>query len=173
MATLRCTAKLLKRLKVTDPPEPPPAQNRLGDWFANVVFTRDGHFVILVSEHSLLPVLIPARDLQNLVPRFMRALAEVLSALGVPQTLIDHELDRTQPVAFGRTNSRVVLGSMNDFIFSFKYMLPQLPHLNCLEWSLRLAHTPCGPIHMEQPEVLAPRLLRNPHGFELIDGGAS
>ena len=54
MTALRCTAKLLKRLRISSPGEPPPPENRLGDWFANVVYTRDGHFVLLVSERSLL-----------------------------------------------------------------------------------------------------------------------
>ena len=121
MTTLRCTAKLLKKLGIRDPGEPPTPENLLGDWFANIICTRHAHYVLLVSEKSLLPVLTAARDLDNLVPRFERQLADVLSVLEVRQELIDRELERMSPMNFGRTNNRVVLGSMTDFIQMFSY----------------------------------------------------
>jgi hypothetical protein len=173
MAALRCTGKLLKRLGIRNPGEPPPPTNRLGDWLANIIYTRQGHFVLLVSERSLLPVVTTARDLRNLVPRFMRSLADVLSALGLPQDLIDRELSQMQPVCHGRTNNPSVLGTMNDFVVNFKYMLPDYPDTTLLGWSLVLARTPCGPIDMSRPQEVACRLLRNPHGFEVIEGGGA
>lgn len=92
MTTLRCTAKLLKRLGIANPGEPPPPKNVLGDWFANIIYTRQGHYVLLVSERSLLPVLTTARDLHNLERRFFNQLAEVLSSLGIRQELIEGNL---------------------------------------------------------------------------------
>jgi len=77
MTTLRCTGKLMKRLGIRKPGEIPPPENVLGDWFANILYTRHGHYVLLVSERSLLPILTTARDLDNLVSRFMRQLGEV------------------------------------------------------------------------------------------------
>lgn len=120
MTTLRCTGKLLKRLGILDPGDPPPPENVLGDWFANIIYTRHGHYILLVSERSLLPVLTTARDLDNLVPRFMKQLDDLLLALGVRRELIDHELSSMEPLRFGRTNSRSVLGTMNDFVVKFK-----------------------------------------------------
>ena len=126
---------------------------------------------MLVSERSLLPVLKNARDLDNLVPRFMNQLGEVLSALGVRRELIDRELSRMEPLYFGRTNSRSVLGTMNDFVQMFKYMLPDGQDLTLLDRSLQLAKAPCGPIDMERPNRLTRRLLENPHNFTLIESG--
>jgi len=173
VTTLRCTGKLLKRLGMSGPSEPPPPKNVLGDWFANILYTRQGHYILLVSERSLLPVLTTARDLDDLVPRFMRQLDEVLSALGVRQELIDRELSLMEPVYYGRTNSRSVLGTMNDFVQMFKYMLPDGQDLTLLDWSLQLAKAPCGPIDIERPNRLTRRLLENPHDFKVIDGGKS
>jgi len=127
-------------------------------------------YVLLVSERSLLPVLTTARDLDDLVPRFMRQLDKMISALGVRQGLIDRELSQMEPIHFGRTNSRSVLGTMNDFVQMFKYMLPDGQDLSLLDWSLQLAKAPCGPIDMESPNRLTQRLLENPHNFEVIDG---
>jgi hypothetical protein len=114
MTTLRCTAKLQKRLGIRNPEEPPPPENALGDWFANIFYTRHGPYILLVSERSLLPILTTARDLHNLESRFMHQLGEVLWDLGVRRELIDLELFRMEPPYYGRTNSRLVLGSMND-----------------------------------------------------------
>jgi hypothetical protein len=161
----------MKRLGICDPGEPPHAENVLGDWFANIIFTRHGHYVLLVSERSLLPILTTARDLNNLVPRFTRQLDEVLSILGVRRKLIDRELSLMEPFYFGRTNSRSVLGTMNDFVVNFKYALSIGHDYSPLDWSLRLAMTPCGPIDMQSPDRLTRRLLENPQGFEVIDGG--
>ncbi len=120
-----------------------------------------------------MPVITTARDLDNLVPRFSRDLSEVLSALGVPAKLIDREIEQMQPLYFGRTNSPTILGSMNDFVQMFKWSLDDHPDSTLIDWSLFLAQAPCRPIGMERPEPLAPRLLRNPHQFTVIDGGES
>jgi hypothetical protein len=53
----------------------------------------------------------------------------------------------------------------------FKYMRPRSQGLTCIDWSLQLSQTPCSPIGMKSPKDLLPRLLENPHGFSVIDGG--
>lgn len=171
MTTLRCTAKLLKRLGIRDSGEPPPPENRLGDWFANIIYTRKGHFLILVSERSLLPIVTTARDLNRFEERFLSLFTDVLLALKVPREAIDRELSLMDPMNYGRTNSRVVLGSMTDFTHMTKDILATEPEMTLLELSLFLAHSPCKPLDMKQPEVVAPELLLNPLGFRSLDAG--
>jgi hypothetical protein len=172
MTTLRCTAKLMKRLGIRSPGEPPPPENILGDWFANIIYTRQGHFVLLVSERTLLPVLTTARDLDNLVPRFKRQLSEMLSTLGVPRERISREISAMEPLYFGRTNNRSILGSMNDFVDSFRYQLAMGHDYSVLDWSLRLAITPCGPFDRESPDRLTQSLFKTQHNFRVIEGGS-
>ena len=51
--------------------------------------------------------------------------------------------------ALGRTASRRVVGSMNDFV---RLLEPHLGHpASLLDLSLRLADTPCGLLQMESP----------------------
>ena len=45
------------------------------------------------------------------------------------------------------------------------------PEMTLLELSLFLAHSPCKPLDMKQPEVVAPELLLNPLGFRALDAG--
>jgi hypothetical protein len=172
MAALRCTGKLLKKLRITNPGEPPHPENRLGDWFANIVYTRQGHFLILVSDRSLLPVIITARGLDNLVPNFFDALADVLSALRVPGWIIDREIEAMQPLYFGKTNNRAVLGSMNDFINMMRWELEN-QDATPLQLALYLAGTPCGPLGRGFPNKVAVDLLKIPSGLRLIKGVAN
>lgn len=60
MFTLRCTAKLLARLKASPVVEMGTPTSRLGDWYAHLLFTRPTQLVLCVSERTLLSVLILA-----------------------------------------------------------------------------------------------------------------
>lgn len=149
MLTLRCTTKLLRRLGHTAAAEPAAPSTRLGDWYANLLITRPEQLVLCVSERTLLPVLVPARPIGTLTVRFPLAVLEMLRAIGVPGDAIRNEERTMTDVAVGRTASRRVLGSMNDFAWmldAYRATISSLPQL-----ALRLADTPCGPLRMETP----------------------
>jgi hypothetical protein len=170
MATLRCTAKLLKRIGVSNPGEPPASQNALGDWYANILFTRSGHYLLLLSERSRLPVLLSARNLSSFESRFLQTLPEILGEIGVPSHQIDRELTSMQPIYYGKTADRSVLGTLNDFGFLAKHWLSP-GDLSLYEVNLRLARAPCQPLQTKFPDKETRSLLSNPIGFQLIDGG--
>jgi len=170
MATFRCTAKLLKRLGIGNPGEPPVPENVLGDWYANILFTRAGHYLLLLSERSRLPVLLSARDLHSFERRFLQTLPEVLGEIGVPSHQIDRELTFMQPLFYGKTTDRSVLGTLNDFGFLAKHWLSP-GDLSLYEVNLRLARAPCQPLQSKFPDKETRSLLANPIGFQVIDGG--
>jgi hypothetical protein len=58
--TIRCTRKLLERLDVEASSVPLHPTNRLGDWYANLLFTGRARLIICVSERTLLPVFVEA-----------------------------------------------------------------------------------------------------------------
>ena len=60
---------------------------------------------------------------------------------------------------------------MNDFAFLFKYLLAEGRGLSLIDWSFVLGRTPCGPIDLESPNRMTRRLLENPHGVRVIEGG--
>ena|SRR5215472_14610200 len=150
VVTLRCTQKLLRRLNTSPVPAPVPPSTRLGDWYAKLLFTRPTQLVLCASERTLLPVVIQAREINTLVPRFRNALRELLLALGIHEGAVEDEECAMADLAFGKTDNRRVLGSMNDFA----WMLEGYLHdpMSLLELSLRLAETPCGPLNMNNPE---------------------
>jgi hypothetical protein len=147
--TLRCTAKLLKRFEPQPEVVALAPSTRLGDWYAHLLFTRPAQLVLAVSERTLLPVLVPAREVQALQDRIRHAVCNILQAIGVPEKALGEEERAMATAAFGRTNSRRVVGSMNDFV---RLLEPHLGHpTSLLDLSLRLADTPCSPLQMESP----------------------
>jgi hypothetical protein len=69
MFTLRCTARLLKRMKVAPLVACPEPTTHLGDWYANLIHVGRQQLVLAVSEKTLLPVVVPAAPNSTLVPR--------------------------------------------------------------------------------------------------------
>lgn len=80
------------------------------------MYVGRAQFIMATSERSLLTVLLPAVDLRkSLVPNLCDATALLLLHLGVDEKRAVRETEAMQEARFGRTESRAVLGSMNDF----------------------------------------------------------
>jgi hypothetical protein len=72
--TIRCTHKLLERLRAEARREPTCPTNRLRDWYAHLVSTKRGALVICVSERALLPAFVAAtRDPSSFIFAFQEA----------------------------------------------------------------------------------------------------
>jgi hypothetical protein len=152
MFTLRCTQKLLTRLKVEPETDPGQADTVLGDWYANLVRVGRAQVVLAVSERTLLPLVIPAKDSRTLVQRLAHALEPVLVSLNVPAEEAIAERQAMQHVAIGKTTSRRVLGSLNDLVFQLQSGLTNLPDRTLLDHSLWLARTPMKLIEYGAPD---------------------
>jgi hypothetical protein len=159
MTNLRCTAKLLRRFGVPNPPDPPPGTNALGDWTADLIAVPGAHLVLCVSERGRLPVVVSARRLYDFPSQFPRLVRDVLGALGVPAEAAEPECMRMATLAYGPTRDRSVLGTLNDFSRMLKSSWMDQPDLSIFDWSLWLAETPCGPLEMRSPRDVVPELL--------------
>ena len=150
MFSVRCTKKLLDRMRLDPEPDPPVSSTVLGDWYANLLRVGKQQFILCVSEKTLLPVLVPAVDAKLLPRRLPEAVLVVLKRLEILSTAIDREMTEMQDAVVARTASRSVLGMMNDLAFAAPYRLVEGASL--LEVALWLAQTPCSPIAMNSPE---------------------
>ncbi len=163
MYTLRCTARLQKRVgPITEVLREAPT-TVLGDWYGTLVHAPGMQLVLLTSERTLLPVIVPAREARTLQARFPPALAEVLAGLRVSPPLIDREVHGMSESRTGKTASRQVLGTMNDFQRMLPYHLARDRSL--IELSLKLAEAPCSPIGMRSPDDLTQELFEGPREF--------
>jgi len=122
-----------------------------------LLFTRPVHLVLCVSERTLLPVLLPARELATLGQRLAPAVSEVLRALGVPAQEVQDEERRMAEVVVGKTVSRQVLGSMTDFAWLLD---AHLDWRALVDISAGLADTPCSPLVLSNPREATVELFR-------------
>ena len=159
MTVFRCTQRVLRRFKLTAIEPDTASTGVLGDWYANLLNVGRKRLVLCVSERSLLPVIVPARN--KAFPReFGQTLMRVLLALDIPIHSVDAEVAAAQDVQFARTRNRRVLGVMNDFLFSAElYFAYARSHDPVLETCLKLAETPSRPIGMDSPDRLTVSLF--------------
>jgi len=146
MFTLHATRKLLDRLKHPAVPAPEDLPTtRLGNWYATALFWKP-QAVLAVNERSLLPLLLPLAPAATIAQRLPDALGPVLVALGIPEDLIDAELEAMREVTIAKTASRSVLGMINEFTFMTEHALARGREPDLLALALWLANTPCGPL---------------------------
>ncbi|MGB4859193.1 MAG: hypothetical protein WBP11_07660 [Dokdonella sp.] len=118
MTVLRCTAKLLKRLKQpSKPPEPEPQGNPLGEWYADLNFWNRKPYVILLNgaTGATLTLNGNAAGLRALHERALVQFASLCAHFGMDSELVDDELDSfCAGFTFAATRDRSLLGSLND-----------------------------------------------------------
>jgi hypothetical protein len=170
LVLLRCTAKLLKRLKLDKEPlkDPGPSTTALGDWYANIIYMGRQPLILAVSERSLLSLLMPARDLDHLPGHLTRTLIEKLQRMGVPETTISQEVSKMDPVIYAKTANRSVLGSMNDFTDMVRFTHHVRTDWGLNDWMGCLGKVPCKPIGYKYPSEIATTLLKE-HSLQLLN----
>ena len=158
MLVLRCTRRLLERV---GPPAAvtAPSTTVLGDWYALPLAVGRRRLILLASERSRLPVVMPGRDAKHLARNLPPALGDVLVRLGVPAPTVQAELDAMHEHVIAVTDSRSVLGSLNDFAHLLTHWVNREPDIDLVEVSLRLSETPVGPLGYESPGDVTLRLL--------------
>lgn len=123
--------------------DPPQSGGALGDWYGNLFNVGRQRLVLCQSARTLLPVILPARN-GEFPRRFPEYLAEVLFALKMPSEAVRREHEAAQEWTFAATNSRSILGAMNDFAFCGSHDIDAGRSL--LETSLRLSEMPTKPL---------------------------
>ena len=165
MVILRPTRKLSSLLPATEV-IPTSSDTALGDWYVNRVMVDRQPLLLLVSSTSLLPMLIPARNVRGLPARLAALVEARLRRCGLDDRTIAAETLAMASVAVGPTVDRSVLGIMVDFAKAVPY------HLESGQWGEttlriveeRLAATPChAALSWDRvifPEKKAPEVLR-------------
>ena len=117
MVVLRCTQKLLVRLKQVGDLPPVESTTRLGDWYGNILRIGRRQHLLFISERSRFPVVLPIGETKRLGAMFPDAVCERLAIVGVAAVDIADERGRMSEIAFGPTTNRSLLGTLNDVAF--------------------------------------------------------
>lgn len=165
MFTLRCTQKLLQRMRldasdlrgaVTHEPT-----TALGDWYAHLLIIQRQHLVMLVSDRSRLCILTTARDMDRLPQRFHTALDDLLHALDVPEDAICLEQKAMSEMCYGLTtgtvSGRSVLGSIKDMTNALHNS--EIGERSLSDWNLYYSRWLHKPLEYVRPKEVARRLL--------------
>lgn len=159
MQLIRCTKKLQKEMGLKNEAlvqqEPTPAL--LGSWHANLINIGQSHCVLFVNDKTLFNFLVPdvpKEQIRQLDRSFRDFLRCILAEEGFDKTTTDKILQEYAEIGFANTNSKSVLGSMNDLAYHYQYhieeeggvhscMVPQIIHdLNRMPMSAIAAHFP-------------------------------
>ena len=129
---------------VTESPDE--ATSVLGRWYATTIPWRP-QVALFVHDTTLLPVLMPLAPAATVLDRFPDRLAEILELHGVAPPVIDRETAAMDQHCLTSTASRSLVGMMNEFTFLAGTWRGPTGGANLDELSMRLAHTPCGPLY--------------------------
>jgi hypothetical protein len=158
LIVLRCTRKLLDRMG-KPVASPPPSTSVLGDWYAKPFQVAQRRLILLMSGSSRLPVLMPGRDVANLGRNFPDSLGAVLERLGVPSGVADAEAELSRDFVLAATDSRSILGSLNDFAWMTQHRLRAGADDDLVQLSVELSMTPIIAMDFGFPRDVALTLL--------------
>lgn len=160
MVVLRCTQRLLFRLKRFDDDPDARSTTRLGDWYGHLLRVGNRHALLFIAERSRLPVLLPVQAADRLATALPAIIADTLTAIGIPAEAIEQERAHMSPLRFGRTRSRSLLGSLTEFtrLAWFDFMTRRDVPLNVI--ARELAEVPLIlPSKGEHPSAVTRRLF--------------
>jgi hypothetical protein len=118
----------------------------LGEWYATRLPWRT-RVALLVSESTLLPVLMPLTPAASWLSRIAPHVATVLAGHAAPPAFIDAEVQAMQDPRVGPTASRRIVGVMNEFVHLAEVHRAHHPDPDFLALSMRLSTTPCSPLY--------------------------
>jgi|WetSurMetagenome_2_1015567.scaffolds.fasta_scaffold03225_3 hypothetical protein len=151
MAIIRCTNRLLNELgaKPTNVLEQLPS---LYDWHANLLWLNHKKYVLFTNDQTLYSLLMHWRKTPqpvNFLERFRLSLFNSLMSEGLAVAQVEYVMSKHVQVTITKTNSRSVLGSMNDLAFQVKsmiYMSGGLDNTDFSEISRQINRIPMGAI---------------------------
>jgi len=125
---LHCTQKLLKDIGITKRSLAEISTNNtiLGNWYANLLTISRCKTVLFTNEKtftSFIGIGIKKSKPQTLEEAFLNGLESLLFLQGVDDDVIDTIMSEYTEIQFAKTNSRSVLGTMNEQAFVYDMLI--------------------------------------------------
>jgi hypothetical protein len=128
MIQLRCTQKLLKEIGIAKSElcNISHSDSILGNWYANIFIVDRRKAIVFVSERTFLSFIVYGvnkRNIKVINEIFINGLSQLLSLEGFSKNDIEKNIKRCEEIQFTTTNSKTVLGNVNDIVNSYKYYI--------------------------------------------------
>jgi len=126
MQLIRCTQKLIKEmgLKKAELSTAEPNFSYLGAWHANLLHIDGKKCVLLVNDKTLFNFIVPnvkRQEIKSLSSIFNEHLMYALSSEDLSDETKKIIMKEYSEINYSKTNSKKVLGSMNDLAFHYKH----------------------------------------------------
>jgi len=154
MQIIHCTKKLLNEIEASPSGSMAPeyASGFLGPWHANLIRIERRKCLLLTNDRTLYSILIPGvkkKNLDTFRELFALHLKMNLAKEGFGPKDIDKALEEYGEIAIAPTNSRSVLGSMNDLADQADFLVSRAGGLekgDMLTVNMMLNRIPMGAI---------------------------
>jgi hypothetical protein len=128
MQLIRCTKKLQKEmgLKPSDLCAEGPCFSYLGPWHANLIYINRRKCVLFANDRTLFNFIVPdvtRATIRELDKLFTGYLSCILADEGFADADRARILSEYDEIRFANTNSKSVLGSMNDLAFHYTHSI--------------------------------------------------
>lgn len=128
MLQFRCTTKVQKEigLKPKDLNEIKDSKSMLGNWYVNVSTIDRRKTFLFVNERTLLSFIlygVKKSNIANMHEMFLKALNQLLLMEGVDYPVIDKLNNEYLNLEYTKTNSKQILGNMNDLMSLYKHFI--------------------------------------------------
>ena len=153
MTVLRCTAKVLKRLRQpAKPEEPSPGDNPLGEWYADLDVWRRQPFVLMLNAATGAALVLPGNAdwLRRLHEAAFIQFGMLCEHFGIEGPAVEAELQGFRDgFRYGATRDRSLLASMNQRKYAVWMQLEHnsrsLGDAAAVEWEGLFKHPSLGP----------------------------
>lgn len=124
MTVLYCTRRLLDVLGTCHDNDSEvtasASDNRLGTWTATLLPLRPVRFVLAISEHASLPLVLEALPYPTALDRLPAAVYELLLALKLPPDLARRERADMQPLHLSPTGNNSMLAMLKTYAIELR-----------------------------------------------------
>ncbi len=150
MLQLRCTGKVQKELglKPNELSEIKEPDSTLGNWYVNISTIDRRKTFLFVNERTLLSFIlygVKKSNISHIHETFVKALNQLLLMEGIDYPVLDKINNEYNHLEYTKTNSRSVLGNMNDLMYFYKHFIYSaggLKHCNLDDIIQRINRTP-------------------------------
>ena len=150
MLQFRCTQKVIKQLGLTtkDLEECTPGDTPLGNWYMNLFMLDRRKTFIFMNERTLFSFIVVGIKKSNAdtFPEvFYTGLGQTLITEGFDMDIINKVFAGYREYGYSKTNSKKLLGNMNDLVQLYTYKVMHdggLKHCNLSQIIIDLNHMP-------------------------------
>lgn len=114
MVIFRCTNKYLKFYDITPSNLSVVSEAIFGEWYVNIIPTFRGDALLFVNNPTMLSVVMPVVWVTDVESDFRKRVLDLYRRLSFHSIVITHESDELDAFVYTKTQSRSVLGCMND-----------------------------------------------------------